>query len=246
MTDQPPHTLTQTVKELPKDKGRKYIEEKKNLYHTKTRLWVFKEVRKWLELEINEFQKKKVFWITGSAGTGKTVISAKLEDVLDEGVVIAYHFCRYDLPKKNSSIQILLSLGKLISKNLNFEEPHVKEEDINNNNIDIVFHEMLEKPLKKLRKSKPSPRKVIILDALDEIESASLQEFLLVITKYFPKLPDWVGIIITSRHETNIADELESKVRLRVLYMDLSFLSHSISHVLSFLLHNYFFFSLIH
>ena len=63
--------------------------------------WIFDDVNNWIHARGQDLQagtantKNKLYWLCGSGGTGKSVVTAELLHRLEaETQVAAYHFCR--------------------------------------------------------------------------------------------------------------------------------------------------------
>ena len=70
-----------------------------------------------------------------------------------------------------------------------------------------LFTKLLEEPLGKCAPCQQ--RKLVIIDALDETEYESREDFLYVIKKALPRLPQWLLFFITSRPEDTVQSRLE-------------------------------------
>jgi len=69
-------------------------------------LWLFEEVREWVRG--THTNNKRVCWLVGGAGTGKSVVSAQL--LATAGIrehIKAWHFCRHD-NAANSDVRVIL------------------------------------------------------------------------------------------------------------------------------------------
>ena len=54
------------------------VHEKCEQYMENTRHWFFDEIRVWSRIPVDKDSKRKLFWLMGAGGTGKSVISAEL------------------------------------------------------------------------------------------------------------------------------------------------------------------------
>ena len=73
--------------------------------------------------------------------------------------------------------------------------------------VQELFTKLLEEPLIKC--SPCQQRKLVIIDALDETEYESREDFLDLIKERFPQLPKWLVFFITSRPEDTVQNRLE-------------------------------------
>ena len=198
-----------------------FLEEKGKLYREHTRTWLFDLIKEWMNTkEGSGNNKNKVFWLVGDGGTGKTIVSTKLIEILGEKVIVAHHFFRHDNPSQHNTADILASLSAMFATNCKEYGDSLKkvseemkldfEGEKANNNIGRIFDILLYRPLHGMRR--PKFNVGMIIDALDEQNLADSLQFLEFLSRYFSTLPDWLRIIVTSRKETKIMEVLRSKV----------------------------------
>ena len=73
--------------------------------------------------------------------------------------------------------------------------------------VQELFTKLLEEPLGKCTPCQQ--RKSVIIDALDETEYESREDFLELVKERFPRLPKWLVFFITSRPEHTVQSRLE-------------------------------------
>ena len=73
--------------------------------------------------------------------------------------------------------------------------------------VQELFTKLLEEPLGKCTPCQQ--RKLVIIDALDETEYESREDFLDLVKERFPRLPKWLVFFITSRPEHTVESRLE-------------------------------------
>ena len=73
--------------------------------------------------------------------------------------------------------------------------------------VQELFTKLLEEPLVKCNPCQQ--RKLVIIDALDETEYESREDFLDLMKERFPRLPKWLVFFITSRPEDTVQSRLE-------------------------------------
>ena len=80
---------------------------------------------------------------------------------------------------------------------------------LNNSKLGVheLFTKLLEEPLSNCDPCQQ--RKLVIIDALDETEHESKEEFLDLVKERFPRLPKWLVFFITSRPEDTVQSRLE-------------------------------------
>ena len=205
-----------------KDHLNSFINEKCKLHFSGTRGWLFEEVEKWTKMESGS---SNLFWLTGDAGTGKTVVSAKLVQDRDIDVdVLAWWFFRHNDESTHDPFHVLKAISTMLEENLDgFNVDSSSDFDLDKarseNNLEGTFTALLEEPLDCVP-AQPE-RKVIVFDALDELPQKFLTGFLNLLTKHLSHLPHWVGFFVTSRRENRIVKALEKQV-CQCCYFDCS------------------------
>mmetsp|Transcript_35950 Transcript_35950/g.36179 ORF Transcript_35950/g.36179 Transcript_35950/m.36179 type:complete len:256 (+) Transcript_35950:144-911(+) len=187
-----------------------------------TRLAPLKQISDW----INHPQTDQtIFWLTGDAGTGKSIISAKVLDLHHDNSLIGWHFCRHSSPLENSSIAIIESVSGIMASRLPEYERAILDVDqkalekAKAEEDSLEFYRLLfTKPLNNMEPPKDKDgkfcRKFIIIDALDEIDDKHLDTFLRIARECFPDSPSWFGFFMTSRRYDKILRSLSVKVSL--------------------------------
>ena len=176
-----------------------------------TRQWLFKDFDKWF----SDPGDSRAYVLLGDAGIGKSVIAGALtQRARNKGHLGAAYFCRHNdgtrnnprylvgtiarqLCDCNSEISILVGGEDGVKMMLADSKLGVKE----------LFTKLLEEPLGKCAPCQQ--RKLVIIDALDETEYESREDFLYVIKKALPRLPQWLLFFITSRPEDSVQSRLE-------------------------------------
>ena len=178
---------------------RELIEAKQREHFQGSRQWLLDEVKEWVK------GPKRLFWLVGGAGTGKSVVSAQL--LLTEGVqeyVKAWHFCRHDNAAGNNVRVILQSWAAMLTALL----PSFQVEDvakaISGSSVGEMFELLIAAPLRRIIKIHGGheqkaesvqtaplalPPCVIVLDAVDD-------DVLQLIADKFDELPGFVRLFI--------------------------------------------------
>mmetsp|Transcript_4441 Transcript_4441/g.4584 ORF Transcript_4441/g.4584 Transcript_4441/m.4584 type:complete len:242 (-) Transcript_4441:67-792(-) len=199
----------------------------KNLHYflPGTRVNQLKEITDWMNSSYDNLKSNldnTVFWMTGDAGTGKSIISAKVLHLQYDNSLIGWHFCQHSNPLENTSIAILESMSGIMASRLPAYETAVADVDIKaletakakDNSMD--FYKLLfEAPLNAMEPPTDANGKtclkLIIIDAFDEIHDEQLDKFLKVVT-CFSELPPWIRLFLTSRRYDKILKSLSAKV----------------------------------
>ncbi|KAL5503814.1 hypothetical protein ACEPAH_7885 [Sanghuangporus vaninii] len=176
---------------------------------------------KYLE-QINDFLKSKtspnIFWLTGAAGTGKSTIAASTSDEHGHGTI--YLFFERGMSDPNDAIRRIAC--KLAERYWLVGQHIIKVVGESMNIKDRVLEDHFKKLLlEPLRKVEIPDTIVIILDALDECGSTEQRRELLQLLKTkFTELPPKIRILVTSRREGDIMEDLPQNDRIRHIELD--------------------------
>ena len=170
-------------------------------HHPDTRKWFLDDFGRWFENP----RKTRAYVLLGDAGVGKSVLAGVLaKNSAAKGNLAAAYFCRDKDDTRNNPRYLLGTIACQLCKcNAQYSNFVGGEGGIRkllgNSEIGIqgLFTKLLEEPLTKC--SIPCERKLIVIDALDETKYESREDFLDVIKRCFPMLPEWLVFFITSR-----------------------------------------------
>ncbi|KAK5071415.1 hypothetical protein LTR70_010577 [Exophiala xenobiotica] len=128
----------------------------------------------WLE---SDSSSPQLLWCTGKPGSGKSVLTSYfVEQLQDKGVVLAFHFFRFGDQVKNNLATFMLSTALQLARAI----PEFKRRLLRMQSDDVnvqksaprhLWQKLFHTALFKLSSTRPI---FIILDALDEMENASL------------------------------------------------------------------------
>ena len=208
------------LKKLAKIDPLKNIKNHADRYVDGTRLSFFSAVDSWLN---DRSCPNRVMVISGSAGMGKSVISAVIcEKMRDAGRLAGSHFCQHNRARHRNPKVMLQSLASQLCDILPEYKKALVEKlsrnlgvEINNMEVKDLFEVLFEEPLASLNDS--SLAYLMVIDGLDESEFQGRNELLDVIANYFEGLPLWIRFLVTTRPEINIAENLKN---LHPLQMD--------------------------
>jgi len=172
--------------------------------------------RAWLVEAIEEWRNaadrsSRLFWIMGAPGVGKSAFAAHLAHY-GRDKVIAVQFCEYDKPDHRSAHRIVRSLAFQIAtrlpdyRKLLLTRPEITELDRKNSSE--LFDYLLADPLRHAIDG-GRERYLIVIDALDEAGGDGRNEFVEMLACNAPRLPDWIGIVATSRPEFDVTGPLQ-------------------------------------
>lgn len=144
---------------------------------------------------------KRVLWLVGDAGVGKTAFIANLCSI--RGDIQAVHFCRYNDNERADPKRAIMSIAYYLATQIpEYQQILLDMQDMDNlieKNTRRLFEYLIAEPLHKVTyNEKPI---VIVIDALDEATLDGRNELADVISECFEKTPKWVKLLLTSRKE---------------------------------------------
>ena len=180
-------------------------------YDPDTRQWLFKDFDKWF----SDPGDSRAYVLLGDAGIGKSVMSGALaQRTRKAGHLGAAYFCRHYDGTRNDPRYLLGTVAcQLCDCNSQYCNLVGGEGGVsmmlNNSKLGVheLFTKLLEEPLSNCDPCQQ--RKLVIIDALDETEHESREEFLYLVKERFLWLPKWLVFFITSRPEDMVQSRLE-------------------------------------
>ena len=198
--------LKPTVSDFAADARIRQLQEKKLVGRT----WLFEAVEKW---RTDDEQASRLFWLMGAPGIGKSAFAAHLAHEYGRGTVIAVQFCDWKKPDHRDACRIIRTLAFQIAtrlpdyRKLLLTLPIMTELD--RKNSAELFDGLLTNPL-KLSISGGRERYLIVIDALDEAGDDGRNELVEVLARYAGQLPDWIGLVVTSRPEFDVTTPFQA------------------------------------
>lgn len=187
------------------------------------RTWLFEAVEKWrtssittpspLEGEGRGEGYSRLFWLMGAPGIGKSAFAAHLAHEYGRGTVLAVHFCDWKKPDHRDACRIIRTLAFQIAtrlpdyRKLLLTLPILTELD--RKSSAELFDGLLTYPL-KLSITGGRERYLIVIDALDEAGGDGRNELVDVLARYAGQLPDWIGLVVTSRPEFDVTTPFQA------------------------------------
>ena len=176
-----------------------------------TRQWLFKDFDKWF----SDPGDSRAYVLLGDAGIGKSVIAGALaQRARNKGHLGAAYFCRHNDGTRNNPRYLVGTIARQLCDCNSEISTLVGGEDgvkmmlaDSRFGVKELFTKLLEEPLGKCAPCQQ--RQLVIIDALDETEYESREDFLYVIKKALPRLPQWLLFFITSRPEDSVQGRLE-------------------------------------
>ncbi|KAG8716836.1 hypothetical protein FRC08_008710 [Ceratobasidium sp. 394] len=176
-----------------------------------TRVDVMSQLHDW----VFDGESRRVYWLNGMAGTGKTTIAYTLCSQLERSRrLAASFFCTRQLPACRDVDRIVPSIAYQLSL---FSQPfrralsNVLERDPEacNQSLAGQFEELIATPLREVSDDFPADR-VAVIDALDECEDKDgvdrLLDVMLSNTRGLP-----IKLFVTSRPDAKILDRMQSR-----------------------------------
>ena len=171
-----------------------------------TRQWLFDKLSTWFD---DENSDSTVMILTAGPGVGKSVFAAEVCRKYSElGKLAAAHFCEYKKSDYRNPRKVIESLASIMCDNLTGFKAKLDDQLQRNHSRETIsdaFRVLLNDPLHALEEREPM---LLVIDALDESEIGGKSEFLELIWEEFTNLPQWMKILITSRPELRVQEEL--------------------------------------
>jgi hypothetical protein len=190
--------------------------------------WLFEAVEKWrsgtpspLGGEGGGVGLSRLFWITGDPGVGKSAFAAQLTHTHGDSV-IASQFVEWDKPDHRNAQNVIRSIAFQLATRLpDYRKflltlPEIKE--LERKNPSELFDYLLANPLKHAIDG-GRERYLIVIDALDEAGESGHNQLVELLARDAHRLPEWLGIIVTSRPESAVKTPLQG---LNPLVLDTS------------------------
>ena len=172
------------------------------------REWVTDSVEEW---RTGNDRSSRLFWILGNPGVGKSAIMAHLSH-FGKDRVIAAQFCEYDKPDHRNAVRVICSLAFQLAtrlpdyRKLLLTLPEISKLETKGDSE--LFDYLFANPLKQVIKG-GRERYLILIDALDEAKEGERNPLVEMLARHAPRLPEWLGIVVTSRPEKNVTDPLQ-------------------------------------
>jgi hypothetical protein len=187
-----------------------------------TRRNIINDIMAWAADDSTE--AKKVLWIYGLAGTGKSTLSSTIaRNMHSLHRLGAFFLFNRDKPLRDSRTLIRTLAYRLADFDPCFRaaiSPLVKQDsNITISALEYQFQNLLIYALKSVEW--PRGPIVLIIDALDECgREADRRDLLQTLSKGFSDLPSFIRIVVVSRPEADIQRALESHSHVRRYHLD--------------------------
>ena len=173
---------------------------------TGTRQWLFNKLEVWFD---DDNSDSTIMILMAGPGVGKSVFAAEVcRKYKALGKLAAVHFCKYNKSDYRNPRMIIQSLASIMCDNVTGFRANLDDKLQRNHSQETLsdaFRVLLNDPLHALEERKPM---LLVIDALDESKTGGKSELLQLISEEFPNLPNWMKILITSRPELQVQEEL--------------------------------------
>lgn len=181
------------------------------------RAWLFDAIEKWRTASREVSPDKggtsgsRLFWITGDPGVGKSAFAAQLTHTRSDAVIAA-QFVEWDKPDHRSARRVVRSLAFQLAtrlpdyRKLLLTLPEIAELD--RKDPAELFDYLLANPLRSVIGGGRN-RYLIVIDALDEAGEAGRNPLVEMLARHAPRLPAWLGFVVTSRPESAVQTPLQ-------------------------------------
>jgi hypothetical protein len=172
------------------------------------RAWLFEAVERWRQAAKGD---SRLFWITGDPGVGKSAFAAQLTHIRSDAVIAA-QLVEWDKPDHRDARRVVRTLGFQLAtrlpdyRKLLLTLPEIAELD--SKDPAELFDYLLANPLRSVIGS-GRERYLIVIDALDEAGDAGRNPLVEMLARHAPRLPDWLGLVVTSRPESAVKTPLQ-------------------------------------
>ena len=178
-----------------------------------TRQWLIEDFDQWFRNPGDS----RAYVLLGDAAVSKSVMAAVLaQRAKKDGCLAAVYFCRHNDGTRNNPRYLLGTIAhEMCNNNAQYSKLVGGESGIHGMlanskaSINELFTKLLEEPLGRCDHA-CKDGKLVVIDALDEAEYSSRDDFLDLIMHRFPLLPKWFVYFITSRPEDTVQFRLKT------------------------------------
>ncbi|CEL61229.1 Vegetative incompatibility protein HET-E-1 OS=Podospora anserina GN=HET-E1 PE=4 SV=1 [Rhizoctonia solani AG-1 IB] len=173
-----------------------------------TRETILQDLDNWSD----DTEAKRIYWMNGMAGTGKTTIACSLAQALEaRGQLGGSFFCSQTSPECRDANRIIPTIAyQLAHYSTSFRAALFRvldgDPDLGSRNITTQFERLLKNPLME-SKEQLLGNIIVVIDALDECDSPRAVKLILeALLKYTLGLP--IKFFVTSRPDPRIYDNV--------------------------------------
>ena len=169
--------------------------------------------RKWLEEKYEDWIKSpsSTLFIVGKPGCGKSAFSTHL--CLTRPEIKGIHYCEYNDCASTNLASIIKTLAfYLLNEFDDYRElfSDIDLSKLDTLSIDDLFSTLIKNPIRKMAGSVYNKTVVVIVDALDELNSKDVTKLLHLFATFKNEIPSWFKLLFTSRPNPAYLKELEA------------------------------------
>ncbi|KAG8732160.1 hypothetical protein FRC10_001191, partial [Ceratobasidium sp. 414] len=175
-----------------------------------TRVDIVNHVTTWVRAP-NE--ARRLAWVYGLAGLGKSSIATSVCQQLDEqDVLAASFFCKRDNPELRDPRRVITTIAYSLA--LRWKPYRDAVADVIHENSGLksqhlrpLYEALVSKPVRRLKEAeKPDGELAILVDALDECGDVGSRRQLLACLRDMSQLTPWLRVVVTSRPDADIQE----------------------------------------
>jgi WD40 repeat protein len=174
------------------------------------------EIERWA---MSKDESRRVLWLCAPPGWGKSAVSARLAHA-GGARVLAVHFCRYNERLTRDAREVIRSIAYQMATQLSdYRHALLGLMKVKGGlplvdySVSDLFHALIKEPVLgaaldggRIREG----RLLIVIDALDEcIDPNGQSEWLDLLSREFESLPNWIGLVMTSRPESAVIERFK-------------------------------------
>jgi WD40 repeat protein len=174
------------------------------------------EIERWA---MSKDESRRVLWLCAPPGWGKSAVTARLAHA-GGARVLAVHFCRYNERLTRDAREVIRSIAYQMATQLSDYRNALLgllkvrgEQPLTDYSVSDLFHALIKEPVlgASLDGGRISEgRLLIVIDALDEcIDPNGQSELLDLLSREFESLPNWIGLVMTSRPESAVIERFK-------------------------------------
>jgi hypothetical protein len=173
--------------------------------------------RDWLRVRLEEWRRtarnSRLFWLSGSAGTGKSAFAGWLAHH-GKVNVIGINLCHYNIDERRDASRVIRTLAfqiatrlpdyrRLLLERLQNQDP--AGEEVRRKSPAALFSFLLIEPLNRaIDGGRSENRLLVVVDGLDETVRDGRSDLAELLGAEAHKLPTWIAVVATSRPEEPI------------------------------------------
>ncbi|KAG9080448.1 hypothetical protein FRC06_006566, partial [Ceratobasidium sp. 370] len=175
-----------------------------------TRVDIINHVTTWVRAP-NE--ARRLAWVYGLAGLGKSSIATSVCQRLDEqGALAASFFCKRDNPELRDPCRVITTVAYSLALRWKPYRDAVANVVRENSGLKLqhlrpLYETLVSKPVQRLKEAKkPDSELAIVVDALDECGDVGSRRQLLACLRDMSQLIPWLKVVVTSRPDADIQE----------------------------------------